>query len=140
MLPNKQSVLVVDLDGTLIRSDMLVESFWSASAEDWKIPFTSILKLFDGRSALKNYLANLSDVDVTTLPYDLEVIAYVKAHRKASGRTVLVTASNKTLARNISDYLNIFDEVHGSDGSLNLKGETKASDDNCFKGLFIIIP
>ena len=127
MLSNNQSVLVVDLDGTLLRSDMLMESFWSASAEDWKVPFLSILALLTGRSALKNYLANLSDVDVTTLPYDLEVIDYVKAHRRASGRTVLVTASNQTLARNISDHLNIFDEVHGSDQSLNLKGEIKAA-------------
>ena len=37
----------------------------------------------------------------------------------------IATASNQTLARNISDHLNIFDEVHGSDGSVNLKGETK---------------
>ena len=45
MLPGDQSVLVVDLDGTLIRSNMLVENFWSALAENWKIPFTSILEL-----------------------------------------------------------------------------------------------
>ena len=127
MLPDNQSILVIDLDGTLIRSNMLVESFWSALAEDWKIPFTSIFELLSGRSALKNYLANRSNIDVTTLPYDLEVIAYAKAHHKADGRVVLVTASNQTLARNISDHLNIFDEVHGSDGSVNLKGETKAA-------------
>ena len=58
MSQKNESILVVDLDGTLISSDILIESFWSALAKDWRILFTSILALCYGRLALKNYLAS----------------------------------------------------------------------------------
>ena len=70
--------LVVDLDGTLLRSDMLFESFWSAFGWDWRSPFRSIKAVSGGRASLKRYLATASAVDATSLPYDPEVIAYVE--------------------------------------------------------------
>lgn len=118
-------VLVIDLDGTLLRSDMLFESFWSAFGRDWRSPFLSVAALSGGRAALKRHLARASAVDAATLPYDPEVIAFVQAWRKSGGRTALVTASDRDFAEAIAAHLNIFDEVHGSDGSLNLKGEHK---------------
>ncbi|MEM6891326.1 MAG: UbiA family prenyltransferase [Pseudomonadota bacterium] len=119
-------VLVVDLDGTLLRSDMLHESFWSAFSKDWRNPFRSASALADGRAALKRYLADASQVDADTLPYNSRVIEFVKSWRESGGYTALVTASDMTFARAVSKHLAIFDEVHGSDGALNLKGETKA--------------
>lgn len=120
------SVLVVDLDGTLLRSDMLFESFWSAFGRDWRSPFLSIAALFGGRASLKRHLAVASAVEAATLPYDPKVISFVQKWRAAGGRTALVTASDLDFAQAIGDYLDIFDEVHGSDGNLNLKGERKA--------------
>jgi 4-hydroxybenzoate polyprenyltransferase len=118
-------MLVVDLDGTLLRSDMLFESFWSAFGRDWCGPFLSVAALSGGRASLKRYLANASAVEASTLPYDHEVIAYVKTWRQSGGRTALVTASDSGFAAAIAEHLEIFDEVHGSDGKLNLKGEHK---------------
>ena len=118
-------VLVVDLDGTLLRSDMLLESFWSAFGRDWRSPFLSVAALTGGRASLKRHLATASAVDAATLPYDKDVIAYAEAWRRAGGRTALVTASDSEFAGAIADHLGIFDEVHGSDGTLNLKGEHK---------------
>lgn len=120
-------VLVVDLDGTLLRSDMLVESFWSAFGRDWRSPFKSLVALASGRAALKRHLAQAARVDATTLPYDPTVVAYVEAWRLHGGRTALVTASDRTIAVQVADHLGLFDEVYGSDGVLNLKGETKAA-------------
>lgn len=122
----KQSkILIVDLDGTLLRSDMLFESFWSALGQDWRSPFRMAVALAGGRAALKRHLASGSLVDVATLPYDPKVIAYVQAWREAGGQTALVTASDHYFAEAIAAHLGLFDEVHGSDGKLNLKGARK---------------
>ena len=119
-------VLVVDLDGTLLRSDILFESFWSAFGHNWRSPFTSLVALLSGRAALKKHLAGAARLDATTLPYDPAVIAYVEAWRRAGGRTALVTASDQTIAEQVADHLGLFDEVYGSDGEVNLKGTAKA--------------
>lgn len=119
-------VLVVDLDGTLLSSDMLYETFWSAFGRDWTVPLRGAASLVNGRAALKRVLAGSAKVDVSTLPYNPAVIATVNAWRAQGGRVTLVTASDADLAQAIADYLGIFDEVHGSDGALNLKAKQKA--------------
>lgn len=124
-IKNTSAVLVVDLDGTLLRSDMLYESFWSAFGQDWRRPFLSGAALSRGRASLKRHLATTSAIDPATLPYDEEIIAYVAAWRQLGGRTALVTASDHIFAEAIASHLGIFDEVYGSEGELNLKGERK---------------
>lgn len=120
-----KEILVVDLDGTLLRSDMLFESFWSAFGRDWRSPFLSVAALAGGRASLKRHLSTASAVEVATLPYDPKVIAFVQAWRASGGRTALVTASDRDFAAAIAEHLDIFDEVHGSDGKINLKGGRK---------------
>lgn len=127
MSPTSGKVLVVDLDGTLVRSDLLHESFWSAFSQDWKSPLLCAAALWRGRAALKQHLADCSEVTVSTLPYNQIVIARLQAWRQAGGRTALVTASDQQLAQAVADHLGLFDEVHGSDGLTNLKGSNKAS-------------
>lgn len=123
----KTPVLVVDLDGTLLRSDMLFECLWSALGRDGWATLRATSRLRDGRAALKRALVDLSDVDVETLPYDAEVQARIAAWRADGGRTVLATASDQVLADRVATHLGIFDEVHGSDGTRNLKGSEKAA-------------
>ena len=120
-------VLVVDLDGTLLRSDMLYESFWSALGRDWRSPFRAAGALQRGRAELKQYLSTVAKVDVSTLPFNEEVVDYIRARRAEGVRTALVTASDQSLADQIGAHLQIFDEVHGSDGATNLKGAKKAA-------------
>ncbi|WP_319826598.1 UbiA family prenyltransferase [Thalassovita sp.] len=122
-----KEVLIVDLDGTLLKSDMLFESFWSALGRDWRCAIRSVATLVRGKAALKEYLRGAADLDVRGLPYDDDVIAYVRAYRQQGGHTALVTASNQSLAAQIAEHLQIFDEVHGSDAVTNLKGPAKAS-------------
>jgi 4-hydroxybenzoate polyprenyltransferase/phosphoserine phosphatase len=120
-----KKILVVDLDETLINSDMLFETFWSAFSFDWKIPIKSVGWLLKGKGQLKHNLANSSDINVKNLPYNKNVINYIKRHRKKGGYTALVTASNQVVADKIAKYLNLFDEIKGSSKKLNLKGNTK---------------
>lgn len=119
-------VLVVDLDGTLLRSDMLFETFWAAFSRDWRSLFRAFFALTQGRAALKSYLARIATINPTTLPYDPKVIAYIEAWRNKKGRVALVTASDHTMANLIAKHLGLFDEVYGSDEHNNLKGEVKA--------------
>jgi 4-hydroxybenzoate polyprenyltransferase/phosphoserine phosphatase len=123
----RPEILVVDLDGTLLRSNMLFESFWSSFGRDWRSPLRCILALARGRAALKEHLAAASRIEAATLPYDAEVIAYIGSWRERGGRTALVTASDQKIAQAIAGHLRLFDEVHGSNGRLNLKGEHKAA-------------
>lgn len=121
-----REILVIDLDHTLLKSDMLFESFWSSFGQDWRSPFHSLFAVLKGKAALKRYLAEAAQIDVTTLPYDDAVINYIKTWRDAGGRTALVTASDNKIAQEIGAHLKLFDEVHGSDGTENLKGARKA--------------
>jgi len=120
-------VLVVDLDGTLIRSDMLYESFWSGFARDWRTPLHALAGLAGGRAALKARLASLTPPDPKTLPYVPEMLEQIRDWRAEGGRTALVTASDSRIAEAIGAHLGLFDEVHGSNGGINLKGATKAA-------------
>jgi 4-hydroxybenzoate polyprenyltransferase/phosphoserine phosphatase len=120
-------VLVVDLDGTLLRSDMLYESFWSALGRDWRAPVRAGLALQRGKPALKAYLAETAKVDVATLPYNSDVVEFVRARRAEGIRTALVTATDQTIAEDIASHLEIFDEVHGTRKGTNLKGPKKAA-------------
>ena len=124
--PAMMPVLVVDLDGTLLRSDMLYESLWSAFGQDWLAPVRAGRALLGGKAALKTYLSGRSDVDVTTLPYDEAVISYVRDWREKGGRTALVSATDQALVDRVGAHLGIFDVLQGSDGKTNLKGARKA--------------
>lgn len=119
--------LIVDLDGTLLRSDVLFETFWSALGRSWKNPFRAAKALFNGKAALKRTLARDGEIAVETLPYNADVIAYVEAWRASGGTAALVTASDEQIAQRIGAHLGIFDEIFGSDGTHNLKGSNKAA-------------
>jgi len=121
-----ERVLVVGLDGTVIRSDMLFESFWACFSKTWTTPLLALSSLASGRAALKRRLCMMASVDAALLPYNSEVIAYLERWRVTGGRTALVTASDQMLANAVAAHLGLFDETHGSDGLRNLKGEAKA--------------
>lgn len=118
-------ILCVDLDGTLIRSDMLLESLCGAlKRKPWlslAIPFW----LMRGRAYLKRRLAEAVVIDPSQLPYHEEFLSYLREEHKRGRKIVLATASDERLALSIAQYVGIFSEVHASDGTSNLKGRKK---------------
>lgn len=119
--------LVVDLDGTLILTDMLHESALGAIGADpldaLRIPFW----LLQGKAALKQQLARRAEVDAPCLPYNEDLIEWLK-RQKAEGRAlILCTASDRSIAEGIARHVGIFDEVMASDGAVNLAGPNKAA-------------
>lgn len=119
--------IIIDLDGTLIHSDMLHESFLfllsKKPLEVLKIPYY----LLKGRAFLKKRLALKSSVDITNLPYNLELIDWIKEQKNNGSKIILCTGSDIAYAQKISDFLCIFDDVIASDGKLNLVGRNKAN-------------
>jgi len=109
-----QEALVVNLDGTLIRSEMKFEEFWGALAA---ISWDRVL----GR------LPADADLDVTLLPYNEEVVAFIRAWRADGRRTVLLADTDQALAERIAAHLGVFDEVYGSVGKIRLEGSQKAA-------------
>lgn len=115
--------LLIDLDNTLLRTDVLIELICSSFGEFLSQWFKT--RSFN-RTQIKRKLANFADLDVTTLPYNSEVIQYIQDWKAKGGKTALVTATDQLIADRIAAHLGLFDEVYGSDGQLNLKGENKA--------------
>ena len=118
--------LIVDLDGTLIRTDMLHEStlrlFRDKPLSVLFIPYW----LSQGKAVLKRNLSSRTDFDASSLPYNLELLAWLKQQRIQGRKLILCTASDHVIAQAIADYLGIFDEIMASDGTINLAGKHKA--------------
>jgi 4-hydroxybenzoate polyprenyltransferase len=118
--------LAVDLDGTLVRSDLLMESLAAALKRNPLDILVLPLWLARGRARLKSELAKRSDVDASLLPYDPAVLRELRRQRSEGRWLILATAADGALARRVADHLGIFDDVIASDGERNLKREAKA--------------
>ncbi len=118
--------LFVDLDGTLTASDLLADAIVRLIKHNPLSVFNLISWLTCGRACLKRRLAQLVTPDVEGLPYRSEVLNFLKEEKDRSGRPViLATASDEIWGRKVAAELSIFDDVIGSDGLLNLKGQVK---------------
>jgi 4-hydroxybenzoate polyprenyltransferase len=120
-------VLCVDLDGTLVATDLLWESLVSTIRRQPMALLSLPLWLLRGRAYLKQRLAETSAIDFTTLPYRHDVLAFVGAEHQRGRPVVLATAADHRLALGVARHLGIFSEVIASDGTTNLKGSAKAS-------------
>lgn len=120
-----QVPLVVDLDGTLLRSDTLVESLLSA-ARTHPLSLLGIpLWLAQGRARLKQALAERATLDVRTLPLDPELLEHLRVAKRQGRRLILASGADEKIARAIADETGLFDAVMASDGVVNLTASHK---------------
>lgn len=118
--------LCVDLDGTLFKGDMTVESSLLLLKNDPILFLRSLPKLLQGKSPFKRIVAQNVSINAAYLPWNREFLSYLEAERKSGRKIFLVSASDEILVRRIGDFHGIFEESIGSNGSVNLKSETKA--------------
>ena len=118
--------LVVDLDGTLIRTDLLVESASQFLIQHPLAFFKPLLWLLRGKTVLKTELAQRVHLDASALPYNTDVLDWLRAEKQAGRRLVLATASHRVLADQVAQHLHLFDEVLATEGDTNLKSTAKA--------------
>lgn len=118
--------LCVDLDGTLIHSDLLIESAVALVASNPLMIFAMLGWLLRGRAYLKQEIARRVDLPVDSLPYNEPLLTWLR-QIKGTRPLILCTASNMMLAERVSTQIGLFDEVIASDGTHNLSGSKKAS-------------
>ena len=118
--------LIVDLDGTLVNTDLLHESTLKLFRERPLKALLLPLQLRSGKSQLKQYLAESTRLMPETLPYNEPFLHWLRSERDQGRSLILCTASNIIFAEKIAEFLGIFDEVIASDNHRNLKGKNKA--------------
>ncbi|WP_342587338.1 UbiA family prenyltransferase [Consotaella salsifontis] len=121
----KDRPIYVDLDGTLIKTDLLWETLAALARqkpwEFWRVPFWAI----KGKARLKAELAKRIEFDPSLLPYREEVVAALSLARQDGRRVVLATGTNVRIAEAISAHLGVFDAVMASTDTVNLTAERK---------------
>jgi apolipoprotein N-acyltransferase len=120
-----QVPLCVDLDGTLIKTDLLWESVALLLRRNPLRFFQVIFWWTHGRAFLKQQLARRVTVDPAALPYEKPFVEFLREQKKAGRKLFLVTASDRDMALPVANYLGLFEEVLGSDGRTNLRGQNK---------------
>jgi 4-hydroxybenzoate polyprenyltransferase/phosphoserine phosphatase len=117
--------LCVDLDGTLIRTDIL----WEMAIGLWRRPGLALRALralsMGGKAAFKAELAEETEIDAAALPYREEVLAFARAQRDTGRQIVLATATHRIVAQRIADHLGMFSQVYATEGGTNLSGDRK---------------
>lgn len=118
--------LVIDLDGTLIKSNSLDETFLDTLRINpltlWRLP----IKLVVGRAAVKAFLAGQSPLEVETWPVRQDFLDYVKSQFEAGRKVVLATAANQSTAEAVAARFPFISEVIASNETCNMKGAVKA--------------
>ncbi|MGV8864883.1 MAG: UbiA family prenyltransferase [Pseudomonas sp.] len=122
--PAPERALCVDLDGTLVRTDLLYESTLALIALNplylLRLPFW----LLRGKAVLKREVAARITLRPETLPYDERVVDLLRTTTQRP--RVLCTASDSSLGAVVADHLGLFETVIASDGLRNLAGRCKA--------------
>lgn len=121
-----QPPLCVDLDGTLIRSDLLLESLLRLIKRNPLYLFCLPFWLSGGKAALKSQIAARVKLNPALLPYNQELIEWLVGERSRGRELWLCTAADARLADGVARHLGFFTGILASNERLNLAGERKA--------------
>jgi 4-hydroxybenzoate polyprenyltransferase len=123
--PKPTPPLCVDLDGTLVATDTLWETFLLLLRTNplWLVLVP--LWLLKGKAHLKHQIAQRVTLNVAILPYRANVVEFLQQEQAKGHRLVLATAANEKIALAVAQHLRIFEEVIASDANTNMKGVTK---------------
>lgn len=117
--------LIVDVNGTLIKTDLLYEAALRMIArlplQSWRI----LVWLAKGKAALKTSLADCGDPGTATMPLREEVIAVIKAARSANRPVYLASVSDRRYVEKLALRVGGIKGVFATDAT-NLAGSTKA--------------
>jgi 4-hydroxybenzoate polyprenyltransferase len=117
--------LCVDLDGTLIATDTLLESMLIALKINPFILFLFPIWILNGRAHFKAQIAKIALPDPASLPYHQDFMNYVLTEHKSGREIVLATATLQPIADRIAEHLDIFSKVLASTPDHNLRDEKK---------------
>ena len=104
-------IIAVDLDGTLISSDTLVQSFFLFLKQSpWRF-FELLFWLIKGEAYLKQRLAESNIPHQESLSYNQEPLLWLAQQSHTGAKLILATTANHKITTAIADHLGIFDKV-----------------------------
>jgi 4-hydroxybenzoate polyprenyltransferase len=118
--------LFVDLDGTLLKTDLLHEALLRLVRQSTAYLFLIPWWLLRGRAYFKSRVASLVDLNVDLLPHNEEFVRFLTDEKRSNRALYLATAANQAHADKVARRFGLFDGVLASDQVINLKGEVKA--------------
>lgn len=131
--------LVVDVDGTLIKSNLLIESALKLLKQSpmsivWMVRWL----LFGGKARLKSRIAEHVELDIAHMPFCDEIVVLCRQARQQGRRVVLATGAAMKYAQQIALLLRV-DSVMATTEQRNLTGARKlqAILGECGQGEFV---
>ncbi|HVZ96512.1 MAG TPA: UbiA family prenyltransferase [Chitinophagaceae bacterium] len=118
--------LVVDLDGTLIKSDLLHEGLFMLIKKNPIIFFQYLVWLLKGKVYFKKQLFKLVHLKYHLLPFNQEILSFLQQESESGRQIVMATASLTTVADKVAEVHPLFSKVYGTE-EINLKGVNKAN-------------
>lgn len=117
--------LVVDLDGTLLRTDTAWEALVAVLRHrPWRLWWLAA-SFVRGRAYGKARLVAEAELAVELLPYREELLRWLREERQRGRRLILATAAPAAVAEAIARRLDLFDAVLASTDTHNLRGAEK---------------
>lgn len=116
--------IYVDLDGTLVKTDTLWEAVLGTLRSKPAQFLHAVTALFKGRSAFKDAITFVPDPAL--LPYNQDVLEYVRNQRLEGNRIILATAAHSRIANAVAAHTGLFHDVLATGSTRNLKGRNKA--------------
>jgi 4-hydroxybenzoate polyprenyltransferase len=117
--------LCVDLDGTLVKSDTLVDSLLVLTRTRPRLVPALFTQVLRGKAAFKAFVTDNVNLDVERLPYNRTLLHYLREQHREGRPIYLATGADVRIARRVAAHLGIFADVLGSDGATNLTGSRK---------------
>ncbi|MGE4430880.1 MAG: UbiA family prenyltransferase [Sphingobium sp.] len=117
--------LFVDVDGTLTRADISIESFVAYARQGVAHALRLMLWLIAGRAIAKTMVARHRRIEADRLPYRQEVLALIAGARAQGRPVILASASHWTYIRRIARHLELDAAIIGTRGRDNRKSAGK---------------
>ncbi len=125
LAPDPGQAIAVDIDGSLLRTDLLYECLALLLREKPWCLFLLPFWLLGGKARLKREIARRVDLDIDTLPVNEPLLEWLEDRQAEGVRLGLFSASDNSLVQRVAARFAIFSEVQGSDGTVNLAGANK---------------
>ena len=119
--------LVLDVDGTFLRTDMLYECFWAGMGRAPLATLRACAAHIGDRAVLKHELARIAALRTDLLPVHPKVADLARAARDEGREVVLASASDAGLVAAVARDHGLSDRVFATTSGRNLKGAAKAA-------------
>ena len=110
-MENSERIVCVDLDGTLIDTDLSIDAAKKFARKNIFNVFRLAFWFFKGIQYLKYRVAEETEIDVSTFPYNFSFLSYLTYKKSEGCQIYLATGATKKYANQIADHLKIFDGV-----------------------------